>query len=414
MKGFYDFISLGGGAAGVFAAIQLAERKPSARVAVFEAGQSLLSKLRVSGGGRCNVTHDCEDIASLAQNYPRGSREVRSALSRFGPSEMRAWLKLRGVPTKVEPDGRVFPCSDSSSDIIQCFLSRAKQLGVELYTGCRVQEVHFDRDFMLIGDSSVELARSSTLLLATGSSRSGKAIAQSFGHKLIEDSPSLFSLNLKTEFFNGLEGTSLDWISCEPLPKLKSEGPAVVTHWGLSGPAILKASAFGAVDLKRADYRGEMKLNFLPKVSDEEIRSFFESRNPSKKIVNEKVFGLTHRFWSRVVEVAEIDTSKTWSEISKRELHCLIEVLKRSKFSFDGKTTNKEEFVTAGGVAREEIDFKSMQSKIQAGLFLAGEMIDVDAVTGGFNFQACWSEAVAIAEFIAQSSHSEVLKKAKL
>lgn len=404
VSNIYDFTSIGGGAAGIFAAIRVAEECPHSRVLVLEASQKLLSKLKVSGGGRCNVTHDCQNPREFSLNYPRGQVELISSLSRFGPNEMRAWLRANGVETKVEADGRVFPVSDKSQSIIDCFLSRANALGIEIRKGFPVTKVQRakDRFFLSSTDDRPQVCTQS-LLIASGSSRKTYALAESLGHQIQELSPSLFSFNIEDPLFKDLAGISFEKATVElrlNRKKFESSAPLLITHWGLSGPAILRTSAFAAVDLKNAEYQTEIRIDFLPERSEDRLEREFQWRRahkPNKKLMKDSFFKLPARFWQRLLLLSGAETC-TWAELSKKKQREIIRILKAYSATVHSKTTYKEEFVTAGGVRRSEINFKTMESKLCSGLYFAGEVIDIDGVTGGFNFQNCWSGANAIAE----------------
>lgn len=406
----YDFVSVGGGAAGFFSALQVAIHKPDFKIAIVEAQNQGLRKVKISGGGRCNVTHNCSNLRELTQNYPRGSKELLSVFSNFQPESMRLWLEQQGLKTKVEADGRVFPVTDSSQSIIDIFLRQARELRVETLYAHPVSRI-FKKDdlFHLEIKNSKNPIRSNRVLLATGSQPSGYELARSLGHQIVETYPSLFSFNIKHPLLNDLAGTSFESISCELKVGKKrfwTEGPAVITHWGVSGPAILRLSAFAAKELHQLNYNTSIKVNWLGDFQQATCYERIEGcrqHHSSKLVSNYCPFQLTKRFWLRVLEVCGVKDGLRYSELPKKQQTKIVECLCSTELTTTGKTTNKEEFVTAGGVSRQEIDFRTMQSKIVAGLYFAGELIDIDAVTGGFNFQACWSEAVQLACALIES-----------
>jgi predicted Rossmann fold flavoprotein len=392
-------IVAGGGAAGYFAAITAAQKAPGAQVQLYEATAHPLAKVRVSGGGRCNVTHACFEPAELVKRYPRGSRELLGPFHRFGPLETIAWFKERGVELKAEEDGRMFPTTDRSETIAGCLEKAAADAGVRVIQRCGLRSVSWDpasRRFRIEagGEASFEADR---VLLATGGTRgsAGIAIAESLGHTIVPQVPSLFTFHIGGPLLKGLEGVSVSQVSSSvPDLRLKARGGLVVTHWGLSGPAILKLSAWGARSLHEAGYRFNLVLNWADDRSIQLIEAELEryrSVHPRKQVATLNPFGLPSRLWERLVQGAGVATSQAWANLSRQSARQLAANVGATALAVDGKSMNKEEFVTAGGVALSEIDFATMQSRLVPGLHFAGEILDVDGITGGFNFQSAWT-----------------------
>jgi predicted Rossmann fold flavoprotein len=358
----YDLIVIGGGAAGLFAAIHAA---PGKKVLLLEKTAVLLAKVRVSGGGRCNVTHACFDPKVLVQNYPRGSRELVGPFHRFGPRDTINWFEKRGVKLKTEKDGRMFPVTDNSQTIIDCLLNEAKRVGVEIRTRQRVQSI--TPGFTLyMQDGNTEIC--DRLLLATGSSPEGHHFAHELGHTIVPPVPSLFTFNVPGSSLADLSGIAVEDAELR-IVGLEQRGPLLITHFGFSGPAALKLSAWGARKLHACQYKAELCINWLPSLTEEEI---FERLKASKEWRP-----LPRNLWKRLTE------SGKPREIARR-LHADL-------YQVDGKTTHKEEFVTCGGVELKEVDFRTMESKKCPGLLFAGEVLDIDGITGGFNFQNAWT-----------------------
>jgi predicted Rossmann fold flavoprotein len=365
-----NILIIGAGAAGTFAALTSAVEYPSARVILTEKSHQPLAKVRISGGGRCNVTTSEIEPKRLSSNYPRGERELLGPFHRFGPADMITWLAERGVKLKTEPDGRMFPVTDSSQTIIDCFLDEAKKLGVELQLGVRFSEL--------------PLEEYDAVLLATGSSPQGHRLAESVGHNVTPLAPSLFSLNIPDESLHALSGTSLENAQVSlPEIELKQTGPLLVTHWGFSGPAALKLSAWGALKLKELNYRTPLLVNWAP--------GHILKKQPNKSLIASRPEGLSKRLWSYILNRAGVESEKLWAHLGKKGEAKLEEVLHRDRYQIEGRTTNKDEFVTCGGVDLKEVDMRTMRSKIVPNLYFAGEVLNIDAVTGGFNFQAAWT-----------------------
>lgn len=389
---------IGGGAAGFFAAITAAEADPSALVTVYEKGNAFLTKVKISGGGRCNVTHSCFDATLLAKNYPRGSRELRGAFHRWQSQNTVEWFAERGVELKTEADGRMFPITDSSQTIIDCFLKAARNAGVKCQTGIGAKELRVVRD----GKFSLTLSNSETLgtdkvCITSGSLKASpltRAI-ESLGHSIEPLVPSLFSFNISDPRLEGLAGLSVQRASVRTVLKSPAQiGPLLITHRGLSGPAILRLSAWEARRFAKHDYQLEISINWLGQTSSERLRETFSSlRTSSGKTLVKNRFPeeLPRRLWERMLDTTGISASTQWSQLPKNKENALLREITDGRFHVLGKTTNKDEFVTCGGVRLREIDFRSMESKVVPGLHFAGECLDIDGITGGFNFQAAWT-----------------------
>lgn len=393
-----DIIIIGGGAAGFFCAANLDATKY--KITILEQNSDVLQKVKISGGGRCNVTHACFDPRELVQFYPRGNKELLSVFTRFQPGDTMEWFENRKVSLKIESDNRVFPESNSSQTIINAMLEEIRNKNVEVKTKCSVKQIEKQEEKYLVQTSLGDF-EADYIIYTTGSSPKSLKIIESLGHNIIDLVPSLFTFNIKDNLLKDLAGTSFEMAETS-IPKLKTEesGPLLITHWGLSGPAILKISAWEAVNLAKMKYNFEVEVNFISKspYDAEEIFQQFKQSNPKKTIGQSKVFDITNRFWQRILEVSNIDLNKQVANISKKEMDRIIENLCKKKFQVTGKSTFKDEFVTAGGVDLKEINFKNMSSKILPNFYIAGEVLNIDAITGGFNFQACWSEAWLIAQ----------------
>jgi predicted Rossmann fold flavoprotein len=388
-------VIVGGGAAGFFAAITCAEANPRVRVTLLERSSQVLAKVRVSGGGRCNVTHNLFDPALLVQHYPRGGRALRGPLSRFGPRETAAWFAARGVELSAESDGRMFPVSNSAMTIVACLSEAAKDAGVEIRTGAAVTLVTKAEHGFSIALKGGDLLRCQRLLLATGSNARAYAWARALGHEIVPPVPSLFTFNVKDPRLEGLAGISVPqahlWLAGT---KLEQRGPLLVTHWGLSGPAVLKLSAWGARELHERGYRATLIVNWLPETHPEALRQTLlglKSSEARKTVAAGSPFALPQRLWRALTGAAGISHTRRWAEVSKGELNRLAEELSRGRFEVSGKGVFKEEFVTCGGVSLDEVNFKTMASRLIPGLYFAGEILDIDGVTGGFNFQSAWA-----------------------
>ena len=393
----WDVIIAGGGPAGFFAAIRCAELNPKLRVLIIEKSSQTLGKVLVSGGGRCNVTHACFDPAQLVNFYPRGGMALRGAFTRFQPADTVKWFLERGVKLKAEPDNRMFPVSDSSETIANCLREAANSAGVKLQTGTTLLKVENSPrvGFRLEVREGAEVFPLETkkLLIATGSDPKMREIVKSLGHSIEEPVPSLFTFNVKDKRIEGLAGVAVEDVTLK-MESLTQRGPMLITHWGLSGPAVLKLSAWGARILFDKKYRSALTVNWL---GDYRLDATLEvlqhnkdwRENARKKIAAQPAFSqIPVRLWKQLTQFIG---DKNWGDISKAEMQKLAEELIAGKFTIQGKGIFKEEFVTCGGVNLNEVDFKTMQSRILPDLFFAGEVLDIDGVTGGFNFQSSWT-----------------------
>ncbi|WP_294265127.1 NAD(P)/FAD-dependent oxidoreductase [uncultured Chryseobacterium sp.] len=391
-------IIIGGGAAGFFCAANLDETKY--KIIILEQNSDVLQKVKISGGGRCNVTHACFDPRELVQFYPRGNKELLSVFTKFQPGDTMDWFEQRNVALKIENDNRVFPESNSSQSIINAMLNEVQNKNVEVKTKCSVKEIEkLDEKYLVktsLGDFEADI-----VIYTTGSSPKSLKMIENLGHKIVDLVPSLFTFNIKDDLLKDLAGTSFEMAETS-IPKLKTEesGPLLITHWGLSGPAILKISAWEAINLAKVKYNFEIEVNFISKEIENAEKLFqqFRQSNPKKTIGQSKIFEITNRFWQRVLEVSKVDLNKQVANLTGKEMQTIISNLCQKKFQVTGKSTFKDEFVTAGGVDLKEINFKNMTSKILPNFYIAGEVLNIDAVTGGFNFQACWSEGWLIAQ----------------
>jgi len=407
-------IVAGGGAAGFFAAITCAEAAPDTEVIVLEKGSQFLSKVRISGGGRCNVTHACFEAREFTTRYPRGARELRSPFMKFQASDTVAWFESRGVKLKTERDGRMFPITDSSQTIIDCLMRAAREAGVKLQLNCAVERVTrnekggFEMEIsphpgpLPFGRGEGELSTAGglscdRLLLATGGCRAAAMgnLAVSLGHTLEPPVPSLFTFHITTSWLRELAGVSVETAEASaPAIGLRERGPLLITHWGLSGPVILRLSAWGARALHGLNYQFPLLVNWFPEMPAASVLAELNSRRqaqPAKFIVNTPLPPLPSRLWEQLVLAAGIARDTRWAALSRAAQHALVQQLIRTEFAVTGKSLNKDEFVTCGGVRLSEVNFKTMESRICPGLHFAGELLDIDGITGGFNFQAAWT-----------------------
>jgi hypothetical protein len=401
-------IIAGGGAAGFFAAIACAEA--GSAVTIYESTAHPLAKVKVSGGGRCNVTHACFEPRELVKRYPRGGRELLGAFHRWQPRDTVEWFEQRGVPLKTEPDGRMFPVTDDSQTIVDCLQRAADKAGVRLVLRTGLKSVAKSADGFQVALTNGATVRCDRLLLATGGNRSntGFEIARQFGHTIEPPVPSLFTFHIDDPRLKELSGVSVGDVATavrgtKPFDKLrapskvaglKERGPLLVTHWGLSGPAILKLSAWGARELHDRDYRFTLAVNWAPAFNPETLRAELEkarAANPKKQLGTWCPLGLPLRLWEKLLVAAGLNPDALWATLPGAALRTLAAQVGEGEFAVTGKSMFKEEFVTCGGVRLGEIDFKTMESRLQPGLHFAGEVIDVDGITGGFNFQAAWT-----------------------
>lgn len=404
-------VVLGGGPAGFFGAIRAAEQAPDARVILLEATATPLQKVRISGGGRCNVTHHQFDPAQLVTSYPRGAKELRGVFAKFGPRDTMQWFESRGVKLKVEEDNRVFPVTDDSETIVNALLDAARASRVELRERATIASATRDLRLTLKGGETIQ---ADALLLATGSNPQGLALAASLGHTIVPPVPSLFTFNVQDDRIEGLAGVSVPRVRAKAIvggKTFEQEGPLLVTHWGFSAHAVLRLSAWAAREFHDANYQADLVIDFLPDVTEAAIRAEAEKKratNPRGTIGAHPMLNFVpRRLWERLVIAAGGDLQMRWAEVPNRGVNALVEELKRAKFRVTGKGPFKEEFVTAGGVARSEVDWRTMGSRLVPGLHFAGEVLDVDGLTGGFNFQNSWSTAwlagTAMADRVRQS-----------
>jgi predicted Rossmann fold flavoprotein len=393
---------IGGGAAGYFGAIACAEQHEGIEVTIFEGTRQPLYKVGISGGGRCNVTHHCFEPELLAKGYPRGSRELLGAFRHFQPRDTVAWFARHGVKLKAEEDGRMFPVTDLSATIIDCLQKSAANAGVAVRTGARVVAVRKTHD---AESSQFELefkdgAKScfDRVLLATGSSPQGYKFAEMLGHKIVPCVPSLFTFTVKDPRLAQLAGLSFPSARLTLLTEsnkcLEQIGHLLVTHWGLSGPAVLKLSAFGARQLFASRYQADLRVNWISECDVNSLLAQFHAyreQHPKRTVMASNFLPLPHRFWERIVSLAGIDRNVTWSHCIREAMKKIAEELTEGRFRIVGKGEFKDEFVTCGGVYLKEVDFRTMESRSCSGLFFAGEILDIDGITGGYNFQSAWT-----------------------
>ncbi|CAG0947894.1 3-dehydro-bile acid delta(4,6)-reductase [Anaerolineae bacterium] len=390
----YQIVIIGGGAAGFFAAITCAEANPAARVIILEKTPHVLSKVRISGGGRCNVTNACFDPAELVRQYPRGAAALRGPFTRFQPRDTITWFEQRGVKLKTEADGRVFPISNRSETIVNCLIDAAHAAGVQVRSGVHIRSVaKLDRFVIDLKDADALIA--DRVLLATGSNPHGYEWAAALGHTIEPPVPSLFTFEIDDARLKDLPGISVEKATVKISgTSLAQTGPVLITHWGLSGPAVLKLSAWAARELAGQHYRAEVLINWLPDFKGDQLQQRLMSIKAElarQSIGASSPLHLPSRLWKRLISAVGIDGDQKWTEVSKRALNDLANELSRGSFLMSGKGAFKEEFVTCGGVRLDEVNFKTMESRRCAGLHFAGEILDIDGVTGGFNFQSAWT-----------------------
>lgn len=404
----FDIIIVGGGAAGFFAAINAAEILPQAKILILERGKEVLTKVRISGGGRCNVTHAEFIPAELIKYYPRGEKELLGPFHTFMTGDTIGWFAERGIELKIEDDGRMFPVSDSSETIINCFLHESQRLGIKINQNHSVQKIEPSEGKWKISTNKGEFT-AGKILLATGSNPKMWNLLQDLGHSIEPAVPSLFTFNIKDPRIKDLPGVAtharvrvnLNSSGKNKNPLLEAEGPLLITHWGMSGPAILKLSAWGARQLNAANYKFEIIVNWLPGATPEFIlEELIELKlaHAKQQIAKYSQFDLPKRLWQNLVKASEIEETATWASLNKNQLKTLVDQLTRASFAVEGKSTFKEEFVTAGGVDLKEVDFRTFESRFHKNLFFAGEVLNIDAITGGFNFQNAWTGAYIAAK----------------
>jgi len=415
-----DLVVAGGGAAGFFGAITCAECYPGARIVILEKSREVLGKVRISGGGRCNVTHACFDPRELVDFYPRGSRQLIGPFHHWAPADTMAWFEERGVPLKIENDNRVFPQSDRSQSIIDCLTRAAAEAGIEVRTSTALESASADPrgGFDLLLESGDRMP-SRHLLLTTGGTRApaGGRIAASFGHAVEPAAPSLFTFRVKDPRIDGLQGLSVADARVSVCDSdLAASGPVLVTHWGLSGPGVLRVSAWGARELQATDYRFEISVNWCGGLDRDEILQRFDQLrkdSPKRALLNDPQFDIPSRLWKRLIEAASSSSESPtdpgtlrWPHLPRDFGQALAAQLGDCRFPVDGKSMNKDEFVTCGGVDLGGVHFKTMESRHAEGLYFAGEVLDIDGITGGFNFQSAWTTGRIAGEAIAASVHA--------
>ncbi|SHF02286.1 hypothetical protein SAMN05443144_1056 [Fodinibius roseus] len=391
---------IGGGAAGFFAAVNAARLFPDLRVILFERSREVLSKVRISGGGRCNVTHHCFDPERLSMAYPRGGKELRWAFEQFQARDTVRWFNDRGVDLKTEQDGRMFPVTDDSATIINCLKEEARRRGVEIRTKARVDAIiPIEKDRYTINLRGGQPINADAAVIATGGSNRSQMYdwIRDLGHTIVDPVPSLFTFNFRRKIFEDLAGISLEKVSVAiEGTSFQHKGSLLITHWGLSGPAVLKTSAWAARYLCDKEYRFTIRVNWVPPKNEEEVRGTLKELrdyNARKLITKQDRFALPNRLWKRFVELSDIDKQQRWAELSNNQIHHLAQKLTGASYEIQGKTTYKEEFVTSGGVPLREINMGTMESNIRPNLYFAGEVLNIDGITGGYNFQSAWTTA---------------------
>ena len=403
MSKSFDVIIAGGGAAGFFTAINIAERNPALKIAILERGKEVLSKVRVSGGGRCNVTHACFIPADLVKFYPRGEKELRGPFNRFCSGDTIEWFERHGVELKAEEDGRMFPVTDSSQTIIDCFLAAAKKHNIQILTGQSIQSLYDAETHWKIA-TQTETYLAASLVMATGSNPKMWDMLAELGHTIVPPVPSLFTFNIKDPRIKDLMGVAgLAAVKVKG-SKLEASGPLLITHWGMSGPGILRLSAWGARELADKEYRFTLQVNWLNDIDAEDCEATLRElklENAKKTVGKKSPFDFPNRLWESLVKASGISPDARWADLGKQQLAELTAQLTCGEYAVNGKSTFKEEFVTAGGVDLKEVNFKTMQSKLYSNLYFAGEVINIDAITGGFNFQNAWTGGFIAAESIA-------------
>jgi hypothetical protein len=404
MNSKYDILIVGGGAAGFFTAINCVEMNPKLKVAILERGKEVLSKVRISGGGRCNVTHACFVPNDLVKFYPRGEKELRGPFHQFCSGDTIEWFEKHGVELKIEEDGRMFPVSDSSQSIIDCFLTATNQLGIDILTGQSVQSLYKATDYWKV-DTNQETFTCQKLILTTGSNPKIWELLESIGHSIVPAVPSLFTFNITDKRIKDLMGLSAFATVKVKNTNLVASGPLLITHWGMSGPGILRLSAWGARILADKKYQFALQVNWLnDQLLEETITQLKEIKlEQAKKTVSKKApYALPNRLWENLVLASSIDTDAKWADLTKIQLLNLAQQLTEGTFQVNGKSTFKDEFVTAGGIDLKEVNFKTMESKMHNNLYFAGEILNIDAITGGFNFQNAWTGGYIVAQALTE------------
>jgi predicted Rossmann fold flavoprotein len=402
-------VVIGGGAAGFFAAVNLSQMDPDCQVTILEKGNKVLSKVRISGGGRCNVTHACFDDAQLVRHYPRGAKALRGAFSRFTTTDTINWFQERGVSLKAEADGRMFPVTDNSATIIDCLMDEASRYGVQIKLGADVKNISKTEAGFLLEMNGGGQLKANCVVIASGGNPKNEAYnwLRELGHTIRSPVPSLFTFNVPDRTVTSLMGLSVAdaLIRLDGLP-YSNAGPLLITHWGFSGPAVLKLSAWAARELNQCNYQFGIRISWIGEKKEEELRNrFAEARERwnTRYVSGHPLFELPRRLWEHLVSESDIAADLRWADLPKKNMNKLIESLLNDSYTVKGKTTFKEEFVTCGGIDLGEVNFRSMESLICKNLFFAGEVLDMDGVTGGFNFQAAWTTGYIAAKAIALS-----------
>jgi len=408
MQAKYDLLVIGGGAAGFFGAVNAAQMQPGLKVAIVEKTSKWLMKVKVSGGGRCNVTHHCDYPSQLVKNYPRGGKFLKKVFDQFDAKATVNWFEEQGIALKTEADGRIFPVTDSSQTIIDCFMQLAGRLRIDLIPNFTVTGIEKKEDLFTVKGGEVEMRSSNILVTIGGQPKDeGFLFINALNHSIISPVPSLFTFNVPENGFQHLAGVSVPQAGVKIIGRnLSALGPLLATHWGFSGPAVLRLSAWGARDLAESKYKAGFLVNWLGEEAEEPIRKMLESQtttHPKKVVAGDSLFGLPARLWATQVERAGIAAGQRWLDLSKKDKNRLLEMVVRCPFEMNGKTTFKDEFVTCGGVNLDEVNPQTMESKLVPGLFFAGEVLDIDGITGGFNFQNAWSGAWVAAKAITGS-----------
>lgn len=393
---------IGGGAAGFFFALNCAEKNPGYRITILERSDKLLEKVRISGGGRCNLTNACFDPALLVKNYPRGNRELLGAFHRFMPADTISWFEDRAVPLKTEPDGRMFPESDEAESVASCLLQGARERGIRICTKQEVDRLNYSSGYWQISTADGQDYTADIVFVATGSALRMWDMLKRLGYRIAPPVPSLFTFTIKDPRLKGLQGISVENANIGISgTKLIQSGPLLITHWGLSGPAVLKLSAWGARLLHGRKYKFEINVNWVGGKTPAEIESRLKSRKVEaarKQLISNPEEGIPARLWESLCQHAGIPETMKWADLPAKTLEKLALLLSNSIFQVEGKSTFKEEFVTCGGVELDQVDFRTFQSRLHPGLYFGGEVLDIDAVTGGFNFQAAWTSAWVAAQ----------------
>jgi predicted Rossmann fold flavoprotein len=398
----YDIVIIGGGAAGFFTAINIVENNPSLKVAILERGKTTLEKVRISGGGRCNVTHACFVPNDIVKFYPRGEKELRGPFHQFCSGDTIEWFERFGIKLKTEEDGRMFPESDSSETIIDCFTKATQDLGIDILTSQSVQSIYkTETDFKVQTKTDTFLAEK--VVITTGSNPKMWEMLESLGHSIVSAVPSLFTFNIKDARLKDLMGLSTFASVKVKKSKLEASGPLLITHWGMSGPGILRLSAWGARELFDKNYHFAILVNWLNDTTFEDAIDLLKDIkiDNAKKVISKKSpFEIPNRLWERLVLASGISEETKWADCNKIELNALANQLTAGEFQVNGKSTFKEEFVTAGGIDLKEVNFKTMESKVIPNIYFAGEILNIDAITGGFNFQNAWTGGFIVAKSI--------------